>query len=68
MFYTLEGFFGNIGLPPELAIPIGLLEVLGGFALIIGVVTRIASILFFMEMIGAIIMTKLSEGFVGDMN
>jgi putative oxidoreductase len=26
-----QGFFGNIGLPPELAIPIGLLEVIGGF-------------------------------------
>jgi putative oxidoreductase len=47
-----QGFFGNIGLPPELAIPIGLLEVIGGFALLVGVVTRIASILFIIEMIG----------------
>jgi putative oxidoreductase len=60
-----QGFFGNIGLPPELAIPIGLLEVIGGFALLVGVVTRIASILFIIEMIGATIVAKLSEGFVG---
>jgi putative oxidoreductase len=60
-----QGFFGNIGLPPELAIPIGLLEVIGGFALLVGVVTRIASILFIIEMIGATILAKSSEGFVG---
>jgi putative oxidoreductase len=60
-----QGFFGNIGLPPELAIPIGLLEVFGGFALLVGIVTRIASILFILEMIGAPIVAKLSEGFVG---
>ena len=60
-----QGFFGNIGLPPELAIPIGLLEVLGGFALLVGIVTRIASILFIIEMIGVIAVVKLSEGFVG---
>jgi putative oxidoreductase len=62
---TTQGFFGNIGLPPELAIPIGLLEVIGGFAILVGVVTRIASILFIIEMIGATIVAKLSEGFVG---
>jgi putative oxidoreductase len=60
-----QGFFGSIGLPPELAIPIGLLEVIGGFALLVGVVTRIASILFIIEMIAAPIVAKLSEGFVG---
>lgn len=44
-----QGFFGNIGLPPELAIPIGLLEVIGGIALLVGLVTRIASILLIIE-------------------
>ena len=39
-----QGFFGNIGLPPELAILIGLLEVIGGFALLVGIVTRIIKI------------------------
>lgn len=60
-----QGFFGNIGLPPELAIPISLLEVIGGIALLVGLVTRIASILFIIEMICASIVVKLSKGFVG---
>ena len=60
-----QGFFGNIGLPPEFTILIGLLEVIGGFALLVGVFTRIASILFIIEMICAPILTRLSEGFVG---
>jgi putative oxidoreductase len=30
-----QGFFGSIGLPPELALPIGLLEVIGGIFLIL---------------------------------
>ena len=60
-----QGFFGNIGLPPEMAIPIGVLEVVGGFALLIGILTRIASILFVIEMIGVTFMVKISEGLVG---
>lgn len=60
-----QGFFGNIGLPPELAIPISLLEVIGGIALLVGLVTRIALILFIIEMICASIVVKLSKGFVG---
>ena len=32
-----QDFFGSIGLPPELALPIGLLEVIGGTFLIVGV-------------------------------
>ncbi len=60
-----QGFFGNIGLPPEMAIPIGLLEVVGGFAILIGVLTRIASILFIVDMIGAISLVKISDEFVG---
>lgn len=53
-----QGYFGNIGLPPELAIPIGVLEVVGGFAILIGVLTRIASILFIIEMIAVTIINK----------
>jgi putative oxidoreductase len=60
-----QGFFGSIGLPPELAIPIGLLEVIGGIFLLVGVVTRIAAALFIIDMIGAIILVKLPDGFVG---
>src|SRR5918911_971315 len=61
-----EHFFANmVGLPAALALPIGLLEVIGGIALLIGVLTRIASILFIIEMIGSTITAKLSKGFVG---
>lgn len=60
-----QGFFGNIGLPPEMAIPIGVLEVVGGFAVLVGILTRIASILFVIEMIGVTFMVKISEGLVG---
>ncbi len=58
-----QGFFASAGIPPELALPLALLEVIGGIALIVGIATRIASILFIVEMIGAIIMVKASTGF-----
>ena len=60
-----QGFFGTLGLPPELALPIALLEVIGGFALILGIATRIASVLFIIEMTGAILAAKITKGFVG---
>jgi putative oxidoreductase len=61
-----EDFFVNmVGLPAAMALPIGLLEVIGGIALLVGALTRIASILFIIEMIGSTIVAKLSRGFVG---
>jgi putative oxidoreductase len=61
-----EDFFANmVGLPPTLALPVGLLEVIGGIALLVGFLTRIASILFIIEMIGSTIIAKLPKGFVG---
>ncbi len=60
-----QGFFGNIGLPPELAMLIGLLEFVGGLVLLLGVLTRISSILLIGDMIGAIMVVKISKGFVG---
>src|SRR5919108_4705088 len=59
-----QGFFGSVALPPELAIIIGLLEVIGGIFLLVGVVTRIAAALFIIEMIGATLLVKISKGFV----
>jgi putative oxidoreductase len=61
----VQSFFPNLGLPPELAIPIALLEVIGGLAILFGILTRIASGLFIIEMIGVVIVAKLSKGFVG---
>src|ERR671910_225924 len=60
-----QGFFGSVGLPPELALPISFLEVIGGIFLLVGVVTRIAAALFIIDMIGAIFLVKLPDGFVG---
>jgi putative oxidoreductase len=60
-----QGFFGSVGIPPELAVPIGLLEVIGGIFLLVGVVTRIAAALFIIEMISVTLIVKLSKGFVG---
>jgi len=60
-----QGFFGSVGIPPELAVPIGLLEVIGGIFLLVGVVTRITAVLFIIEMIGVTLIVKLSKGFVG---
>jgi putative oxidoreductase len=42
-----------------------LLEVIGGIFLLVGVLTRITSALLVMDMIGAILIVKLSKGFVG---
>ena len=50
---------------PELFVPIALLEVIGGLAILIGILTRIASALLIIEMLGAILSVKLSKGFVG---
>jgi putative oxidoreductase len=61
-----EHFFANmVGLPAPMALPVGLLEVIGGIALLVGILTRIASIMFIIEMIGSTITAKLSKGFVG---
>ena len=46
-------------------LPVGLLEVIGSIALMVGVLTRIASFLFVIEMSGSTIVAKLPRGFVG---
>lgn len=61
-----QHFFSHmIGLPAAMALPIGLLEVIGGIAILIGILTRIAASLFIIEMIGATIIAKIPKGFVG---
>lgn len=61
----VAGFFGQIGLPAEMVIPIGLLEVIGGIFVLIGFMTRISGILLAIDMIGATLLAKLSRGFIG---
>src|SRR5678815_4559494 len=57
-----HGFFESVNLPPELFLPIALLEVGGGLAILLGILTRIASALLIIEMLGAILMVKLPKG------
>jgi putative oxidoreductase len=59
-----QNSFMNMGLPPELAIIIGLLEFIGGLAILLGIFTRIAAGLLAINMIGAILLVKLSKGFI----
>ena len=61
-----QHFFSHaLGFPPEMAVIIALLEVIGGFAILIGILTRVAAGLVILEMIGIILHIKLSKGFVG---
>ena len=60
-----QNSFANMGLPPELAIIIGLLEFIGGLAILLGILTRIAAGLLAIDMIGAILLVTLSKGFIG---
>jgi len=60
-----QGFFASVGIPANMAMAIGLLEVIGGVLLIVGLITRITAILFIIEMIGAVLIVKSDNGFMG---
>ncbi|ALI34893.1 Putative oxidoreductase CatD [Candidatus Nitrosocosmicus oleophilus] len=60
-----QGFFASVGIPADLALLIGLLEVIGGVLLIVGLLTRITSILFTIEMICAVLIVKADNSFMG---
>ena len=59
------GFIASIGLPAEMGILVGLLELIGGSLLIVGVLTRIASSLMAINMLGAIVYVKKAHSFSG---
>ncbi len=70
-FYDVSGgfgFFQSISLPSELFLPIALLEVIGGLAILLGVLTRIASLLFIIEMTGALCLPNSPRDLSADMN
>jgi len=46
-------------------VPIAHHEVIGGLDILLGILTRIASVLLIIEMLGAILTVKLSKGFIG---
>jgi putative oxidoreductase len=60
------GWFGSIGLPGFLAYAVAIIEVVGGIALVLGLFTRIVSILFVLLMVGAVVKVKLAAGFLGN--
>lgn len=60
------GWFSSIGLPGFLAYVVALIELVGGFALIIGFATKIISVLLALLMIGATVKVKLALGFLGN--
>ncbi|WP_374721134.1 DoxX family protein [Peribacillus tepidiphilus] len=59
-------FFETIGLPGILAYVVAFIETAGGIALVLGIGTRIVSVLLAIIMIGAIFKVKLSAGFFGN--
>lgn len=59
------GFLSSMAIPPELALPVTLLELIGGFCLIFGILTRISAILLIILMACTTLIIKFSKGFVG---
>ena len=59
-------FLPNLGLPPEMQIPIALAEVVPGILLVIGVLSRLSSALLSIIMIGAIFHVKGAQNLTGD--
>ena len=59
-------WFSSIGLPGFFAYVVAIIELVGGFALIIGLGTKVISALLAIIMIGATLKVKLSLGFLGN--
>jgi putative oxidoreductase len=57
------GFFEHMGMPAPVALLIICTEFFGGMGLIVGLLTRIAALGIGVEMIGAIFMVHLQNGF-----
>ena len=58
------GWFASIGIPSFMAYVVGVIELVGGIALIIGLGSRVLSALLALIMLGAILKAKLSLGFL----
>ncbi|WP_396265831.1 DoxX family protein [Halobacillus shinanisalinarum] len=61
------GFFESIGVPGFLAYIVATIELVGGIAMVLGIGTKLVSILFAIIMIGAMFTLKFSAGFELDL-
>jgi putative oxidoreductase len=59
------GFLSSLGIPVEMQIPIALAETVPGILLIVGVLSRLASSLLSIVMLGAIFHVKHAENLTG---
>src|SRR5271154_6124426 len=62
-FHGTMGFFAHLGMPAPVALLIICTEFFGVLGLIVGLLTRIAALGIGVEMIGAIFMVHLQNGF-----
>ncbi|MEH7226586.1 DoxX family protein [Bacillus sp. JJ1566] len=60
------GWFESIGIPGFVAYGVAVVELVGGIMLVLGLFSRIVSILFGIVMVGAIVKVKLAIGFFGN--
>ena len=60
-------FLSNIGLPPEMQIPIALAELVPGILLVFGVLSRLSASLLCIIMLGAIFHVKGAQSLTGEM-
>ncbi|WP_163528040.1 DoxX family protein [Halobacillus ihumii] len=59
------GFFESLGIPGFAAYVVAAIELIGGLAVIVGIGTKVISILFALIMAGAIVQAKFAAGFLG---
>jgi len=62
-FHGTMGFFEHLGLPAPMAFLIICIELFGGLGLIVGLLTRIPALGIGVEMIGAVLMIHIHNGF-----
>ncbi|KZZ84056.1 MULTISPECIES: DoxX family protein [Bacillaceae] len=58
-------FFASLGLPGFMAYAVAVIELAGGILILIGLGTRIVSVLIAIIMLGAIFTVGLKKGFIG---
>src|SRR3954452_19580325 len=62
-FHGTIGFFSQLGLPAAVTVLVMVTETLGGLGLIFGFLTRIPALGIAVDMVGAILMVHLRNGF-----